>query len=81
MNDQYDALQIMSRDYKHHFHAALDMIKRGENEKGSEYLTGLQTGFDKYELMRYCTNPVINSLLAYYTDICRSFEIIHTLIS
>ena len=75
INEQYDALRVMKHDYKHHLNAALELMKSGENDKGLEYLTGLQTELTKYEMPKYCQNQVLNSLFSYYADICRKFEI------
>ena len=38
IKDQHNALRIMKHDYKYHLNAALGMIRRGEHEKGEEYL-------------------------------------------
>ena len=75
INKQFDALRVMKHDYKYHLNAVLEMMKRGENEKGLEYLTGLQTDLARYEMSYYCQNQVLNSLFSYYADICRKFEI------
>jgi len=75
ISEQYDALLVMKHDYKYHLNAALELMKSGENDKGVEYLTGLQTELTKYEMPKYCQNQVLNSLFSYYADVCRKFEI------
>ena len=70
MNELYDALKVMKHDYKFHLNAALDMLHRGETEKSSEYLSGLQDQLKDNELLNFCDNPVINSLVADYARKC-----------
>ncbi|MCL2184979.1 MAG: GHKL domain-containing protein [Treponema sp.] len=75
MNEQYDVLKIMRHDYKFHLNTALDMLRRGETEKSNEYLIGLQNKLEENELLNFCDNPVINSLIADYARKCRELNI------
>lgn len=79
MNEQYDAIMHMKHDYKFHLSAALDMLRRGETEKGGEYLTGLRVELSKHDLPNYCSNLVINSLIADYAERCEKAGIEHTI--
>jgi len=75
MNEQYDVLKVMRHDYKFHLNTALDMLRRGETEKSDEYLRGLQNQLEEKELLNFCENPVINSLIADYAGKCRGLNI------
>jgi len=75
MNEQYDILKVMKHDYKFHLNTALDMLHRGETERSNEYLKGLQNQLEENELLIFCDNPVINSLVADYAGKCRELDI------
>jgi len=75
INEQYDALRIMKHDYKFHLNTALAMLRRGEMEKSDEYLSGLQNQMEEREIDNFCSNPVINSLVAGYAVKCREAKI------
>jgi len=75
MNEQYDVLKVMRHDYKFHLNTALDMLRRGETEKSNVYLKGLQNQLEENELLNFCDNPVINSLVADYARKCRELNI------
>ncbi|MCL2245184.1 MAG: ATP-binding protein [Treponema sp.] len=75
MNELYDALKVMRHDYKFHLNAALEMLQRGETEKGSEYLSGLQNLLKDNDLHNFSDNPVINSLVADYAGKCDELKI------
>lgn len=75
MNEMYDSIRMMRHDYKFHLNAALDMLRRGEIEKSSEYLIGLQAEFSEHELLNFCDNPVINSLISDYAERCKKSDI------
>jgi len=75
MNEQYDVLKAMRHDYKFHLNIALEMLHRGETEKGNEYLKGLKNQMEDNELLNYCDNPVINSLVADYARKCKKLFI------
>jgi len=75
MNEQYDILKVMRHDYKFHLNTTLDMLRRGETEKSDEYLRGLQNQLEENELLNYCDNPVINSLVADYARKCKKLNI------
>jgi hypothetical protein len=66
MNEQFNALRILKHDYKFHLNTALNMLRKGEIEKSDEYLRGLQTVLQEEDILFYCDNPVINSLIADY---------------
>ena len=75
MNEQYEALRIMRHDYKFHLNAAIDMLNRGEVEKGNDYLSRLKHELADKELPDFCDNQVINALVADYAQRCEQKEI------
>jgi sensor histidine kinase regulating citrate/malate metabolism len=75
MNVLYDEIRIMKHDYKFHLKTTLDLLHRGDIEKGSEYLSSLQSQMEEKELSNFCDNPVINSLVTDYVRRCKELNI------
>ena len=75
MNEQFNAIRTMKHDIKFHLNTARDMLRRGEIEKGDEYLRGLETQMTDRELPSFCENQVINSLVADYARRCNESNI------
>jgi len=75
MNEQYETLRIMKHDYKFHLQTAVDILYSGNMDKSREYLSGLQEQFEKTEIAGFCSNIVINSLVADYARKCKELNI------
>ena len=68
MSELQQKLQIMHHDYKYHLITASQMLLSGDRDNAANYLSNLEQQFSQNELPRFCTNTVINALLAGYTE-------------
>lgn len=70
MDELYEKLRILRHDYKYHLNAARAMLDAGDAKGADEYLTDVEQQIAEYDLRRYCSNTVINALIAGYAERC-----------
>lgn len=68
MNELFDKIRIMRHDYKYHLNVMQGLLQSGETEKANKYMDILQLEFQNQELKYYCSNAVVNTLIANYTE-------------
>ena len=68
MNEMYDDLRIMRHDYKYHMDVISELIKTGNEDKIDQYLTLLKDDLSKKEFPVFCSNSVLNALIASYAE-------------
>jgi len=68
LSELQHTLQIMRHDFKHNLNTANQMLLSGDRDSAASYLADIQQQFSKNELPRFCTNTVINALLASYAE-------------
>lgn len=75
INEMYDTLRILRHDYKYHLDVIGELLSSGNKSETEKYLDDIQKQFPKSELLSYCSNPVLNSLLASYSERCAALNI------
>lgn len=75
MDEMYGRLRILRHDYKYHLNATRKMIHSGDLEGADNHLTGMEQKLSGYELTSFCTNRVINALVADYAERCKDLMI------
>lgn len=75
MDEMYARLRILRHDYKYHLNAIRKMLQARDMEGADEYLTGIEQKLSGYELQNFCSNHVINALVADYAERCRELDI------
>lgn len=75
INEMYGKLRILRHDYKYHLNVTRKMIQAGDMEGADNYLTGMEQTLSGYELKSFCTNHVINALVADYAERCEKLKI------
>ncbi|MCP1103697.1 sensor histidine kinase YesM [Aequitasia blattaphilus] len=75
MDEMYERLRVLRHDYKYHLNAIQKMIQAGDNTGAKEYLTDIEQKLSGYELQNFCTNHVINALIAEYSQRCKKLNI------
>ncbi len=75
MDEMYNKLRILRHDYKYHLNATRKMLQAGDMEGADEYLTGIEQKMSGYELQHFCSNHVINALVADYAERCKKLDI------
>lgn len=70
MNEMYDTLAILRHDYKHHLNTISELVNTGDTNKIKKHLADAQVRLPENDLHYYCSNSVINALLASYADRC-----------
>jgi predicted SpoU family rRNA methylase len=75
MDEMYNKLRILRHDYKYHLNATRKMLQSGDMAGADEYLTGIEQKMSGYELQHFCSNHVINALVADYAERCKEMDI------
>lgn len=75
MNEMHDILRILRHDYKYHLDTIGELLGSGNQSQAEKYLADIQTQLDEKELPHYCSNSVLNALLASYAERCSKLEI------
>lgn len=75
MDEMYGKLRILRHDYQYHLNATRKMIQTGDIEGANSYLTGMEQKLSDKEMQSYCTNHVINALVADYAERCEKLKI------
>lgn len=75
MDELYDKLRMLHHDYKYHLNAALKMLASGNLDEADQYLTDVENQLSEHELKSYCSNSVINALIAVYVERCAKLNI------
>jgi sensor histidine kinase regulating citrate/malate metabolism len=75
MNETYETLRIMRHDYRHHLNVIGEFLRTGDKLEIEKYLTALQKKMPENMLDHYCSNSVLNALLASYSERCAKSDI------
>lgn len=75
MDEMYEKLRILRHDYKYHLNAARKMLSYGDAAGADKYLTGIESQLSGFDLHSFCSNSVINALIAGYAERCRALAI------
>lgn len=75
MDEMYDKLRVLRHDYKYHLNATRKMLDAGDTAGADQYLTGVEEKLSDYELKKFCSNHVINALVADYAERCAKLNI------
>jgi len=66
ISNMVETARILRHDCKHHLHVVQILLETGRLQEAREYLLAFGTKCDEGALPMYCTNPVVNALLAGY---------------
>ncbi|MDR2554428.1 MAG: ATP-binding protein, partial [Fibromonadaceae bacterium] len=75
MAEMRETLSILRHDFKYHLKVIDELLQTGNIEKIELYLTEIREKMPEGELHYYCTDSVINALLANYAKNCEKFNI------
>jgi hypothetical protein len=75
MNEMYDKLQLLRRDFRHYLNTARDMLHSGNTEEADRYLTNIEQQMAGIEKAVYCRIFFINNLIVGYEDRCKELKI------
>jgi len=75
MNEMHQTLSILRHDFKYHLRVIDELLKAGDMEKVGLYLAEVRKQMPDGELHYYCTDSVINALLANYARNCEKSNI------
>jgi hypothetical protein len=75
MNEMYDKLRILRRDFRHHFNTVRGIIHSGNMEEADRYLTTIEQQMAGIEKPVYCRNVFINNLIVGYEERCKELKI------
>lgn len=75
MDELHEKLRILKHDYKYHLRSIRNLLQTGNTQQADDYLTEIESKLTNYEIKSYCTNSVINALIADYDERCRQKEI------
>jgi sensor histidine kinase regulating citrate/malate metabolism len=75
MNKFHDTLRILRHDYKYHLDTIGELLSSGNKEETEKYLSEIKTQFANKELPVFCSNSVLNALLAGYAERCANVDI------
>ena len=75
MNEMLDTLRIMRHDYKFHLDTINELINSDSKNEIELYLAGVRKQISEKELPNFCSNPVLNALLASYAERCDTLTI------
>ena len=70
MNELYDTILILRHDYKYHLSTINELAQNGDTDEIKKYLDSVQSRLPENDLRYYCSNSVINALLANYAKHC-----------
>jgi hypothetical protein len=70
MNEMYDTLSILHNDYKYHLSTISELMNKMEIDEIKKYLSDAQAQLPDTDVQHYCSNSVINALLASYAKRC-----------
>jgi hypothetical protein len=71
MDSLRDTLRVMQHDYKYHLDTMSQLLRSGKPEETEKYLDEIRKKHDGDNLSLYCSNPVLNALIASYAERCR----------
>lgn len=71
----YDTIRILRHDYKYHLSTIRDLLNSGNQTETDDYLTSIEAQLSKSEIQKFCTNTIINALLASYAERCQKLNI------
>jgi len=72
MNEMYDALRIMRHDYKYHMDTISELLNAGDKTEAEKYVADIKKQMSEKQLPAYCSNSVLNALLAGYAERCHT---------
>lgn len=75
MNEMYDTLRVMRHDYKYHLDTIGELLYSGNKTEAEKYLTDTQKQLSERQLANYCSNTVLNALLANYSERCAKMKV------
>lgn len=75
MENMQEKLRILRHDYKYHLNATRKLLRSGDTAEAVRYLNDVEEQLSLHELPNYCSNTVINALVASYAERCESMEI------
>lgn len=70
MNEVYERLRILRHDFKYHMNAVMKMIDAGDTSGAYEYMGNAERQLSENEVKAFCSNVVINALIASYAERC-----------
>jgi len=73
--EMHKTLRVLRHDFKYHLKAIDELLHTGNIEKTELYLTEIRKQMPEEELHYYCTDSVVNALLASYAKNCEQFNI------
>jgi len=75
MAEMHETLSILRHDFKYNLKVIDELLQTGDIEKIGLYLTEVEKQMPEEKLHYYCTDSVINALLASYAKNCKEFNI------
>jgi len=75
ISEMHETLSVLRHDFKYHLKAIDELLHTGNIEKTELYLTEIRKQIPEEDLHYYCTDSVVNALLASYAKNCEKFNI------
>ena len=75
IQEQIENSRRMRHDLTHHLLAIQSFLADGETGRAVEYLEQYLESTRKYEILRFCGNPVVNMLVSHYDALAKEEEI------
>lgn len=75
MSQYEEQIRIHHHDMRHKLKTLSVMIQKGEQEEGLKYIADSETELNKVRNIRYCKNPVIDAVFAYYCQLAEEENI------
>ncbi|MDR2593177.1 MAG: ATP-binding protein [Fibromonadaceae bacterium] len=75
MAEMHETLSVLRHDFKYHLKVIDELLQTGNIEKIELYLTEIRKYMPEGDLHYYCTDSVVNALLASYAKNCEKFNI------
>ncbi|MCL1916587.1 MAG: GHKL domain-containing protein [Desulfovibrionaceae bacterium] len=77
MNEMYETLRVMRHDYRHHLRVIGELLHTGDTTEIEQYLADIQKRIPDNKFEQYCSNSVLNALLASYSERCVKSDILY----
>jgi sensor histidine kinase regulating citrate/malate metabolism len=75
MNEMHETLRILRHDYKYHLDTIGELLNTHRGREAEKYLINIQKQMTEKELPGFCSNSILNALLASYAERCARLDI------
>ena len=75
LQEQYDGQRVLIHDIRHHLGVIKGLSEKGDLTAVVQYIDDMGKLPTLQKQVRYCTNPVLNTIIVRYQEICRKKRI------